>query len=59
MGRGSFDIVRFDLGLLLQGPMIIGKLKRAYNSLIIVSPTRSGDTVDSSSSSSASAEIFC
>ena len=31
----SSDVVRFDLGPLLQGPMMIGKLKSAYNSLII------------------------
>ena len=31
----SFDMVRFDTGPLLQGQMIIAKLKSAYNSLII------------------------
>ena len=31
----SFDVVRFDLGPLLQGQMRIAKLKSAYNSLII------------------------
>ena len=31
----SFDVVRFDLGPLLQGQMNIAKLKSAYNSLII------------------------
>ena len=31
----SFDIVRIDLGPLLQGQMRIAKLKSAYNSLII------------------------
>ena len=35
MGRESFDIVRFDLGPLLQGQMRIAKLNSAYNSLII------------------------
>ena len=32
MGWESFDVIRFDLGPLLQG---IAKLKSAYNSLII------------------------
>ena len=63
MGRESFGVVRFDLGPLLQGQTRIPKLKSAYISLIIVSPTRSGDTMDSSSlssaPSSASAEISC
>ena len=36
MGRESFDIVRFDLGPLLQGQMRIAKLKSAYNSLLLV-----------------------
>ena len=31
----SFDMVRFDLGPLLQGQMRIDKLKSAYNSLNI------------------------
>ena len=31
----SFDVIRFDLGPLLQGQMRIAKLKSAYNSLII------------------------
>ena len=35
MGWESFDVVRFDLGPLLQGQMRIAKLKSAYNSLII------------------------
>ena len=35
MGRESFDIVRFDLGPLLQGQTRVAKLKSAYNSLII------------------------
>ena len=35
MGWGSFDVVRFDLGPLLQGEKRIAKLTSAYNSLII------------------------
>ena len=35
MGSESFDVVRFDLGPLLQGQMRIPKLKSAYNSPII------------------------
>ena len=35
MGWDSFVVVRFDLGLLLQGQLRIAKLKSAYNSLII------------------------
>ena len=35
MGWESFDVVRFDLGPLLQGQMRTPKLKSAYNSLII------------------------
>ena len=35
MGRESFDVVRFDLGPLLQSQTRIGKLKSAYSSLII------------------------
>ena len=35
MGWESFDVVRFDLGPLLQGHMRIAKLKIAYNLLII------------------------
>ena len=31
----SFDVVRFDLGPLLQGHMRIAKLKSGYNWLII------------------------
>ena len=34
MGRESFDVVRFDLGPLLQGQTRISKLKSAYSSLI-------------------------
>ena len=35
MGWGSFGVVRFDLGPLLQGQMRIAKLKSGYNSLVI------------------------
>ena len=35
MGWESFDVVRFDLGPLLQGQTRIAKLNSAYNSLII------------------------
>ena len=35
MGWEFSDVVRFDLGLLLQGQMRITKLKSTYNSLII------------------------
>ena len=35
MGWESFDVVRFDLGPLLQGQTGIAKLKSCYNSLII------------------------
>ena len=35
MGWKSFDVVRFDLGPLLQGRTRIAKPKSAYNSLII------------------------
>ena len=31
----SFDVVRFDLGTLLQGQTRIGKHENAYNSLIM------------------------
>ena len=34
MGWESSSVVRFDLGVLLQGQMNIAKLKSAYNSLI-------------------------
>ena len=34
MGWESSDVVRFDLGPLLQGQTRIGKLKCAYNSFI-------------------------
>ena len=37
MGRESFDVVRVDLGPLLQGQTRIAKPKSAYNSLIIMS----------------------
>ena len=36
MGWESFDVVRFDLGPLLQGQTRIANLKSAYNSLIMV-----------------------
>ena len=35
MGYESSNLVRFDLGPLLQGQTRIAKLKSAYNSLII------------------------
>ena len=35
MGWETFDMVRFDLGPLLQGQMRIAKVKSAYNSFII------------------------
>ena len=35
MGWESVDVVRFDLGPLLQSQTRIAKLKSAYNSLII------------------------
>ena len=35
MGWESFGVVKFDLGLLIQGQTRIAKLKTAYNSLII------------------------
>ena len=35
MGCESSDVVRFELGYLLQGQMRVAKLKIAYNSLII------------------------
>ena len=35
MGWETIDVVRFDLGPLLQGQTRIAKLKSAYNSLII------------------------
>ena len=35
MGLESFGVLRFDLGLLLQGETKTAKLKSAYNSLII------------------------
>ena len=41
MGWEYFDMVRFELGPLLQGQTRIAKLKSAYNSLIIVSPDES------------------
>ena len=38
MGCESSDVVRFDLGPLLQDQMRIAKLKSAYN-LLIIGPT--------------------
>ena len=35
MGCESSDVVRFDLGPLLQGQMRVAKLKSAFNFLII------------------------
>ena len=35
MGWECFDVVRFELGPLLQGQIKIAKLKSTYNSLII------------------------
>ena len=35
MGWESVDVVRFDLGPLLQGQTRIAKLKSAYNSLTL------------------------
>ena len=35
MGWDSFNVVRFDLGTLLQGQTMMAKLKSADNSLII------------------------
>ena len=35
MGCESSDVVRFDLGPLLQGQMRVAKVKSAFNSLII------------------------
>ena len=35
MGWESSNVVSFDLGSLLQGPMRTAKIKTAYNSLII------------------------
>ena len=35
MGCESVDMVRFDLGTLLQGQMRIAKIEGAYSSLII------------------------
>ena len=40
MGWESINMVRFDLGTLLQGQMRIAKHKSAYNSLIIKRPAR-------------------
>ena len=42
MGCESVDMVRFDLGTLLQGQMRIAKIESAYNSLIIMSTPLGG-----------------
>ena len=42
MGWESFDVVRFDLGPLLQGQTRIAKFKSAYNSLIMSTPLGGG-----------------
>ena len=34
-GLGTFGVVRFDLGPLVQGQTTIAKLRSAYNSLMI------------------------
>ena len=34
MGWESFDVVRYDLGLLLQGQTKVAKVKLAYNLII-------------------------
>ena len=39
MGCEFVDMVRFDLGTLLQGQMRIAKIESAYNSLIIGKPS--------------------
>ena len=36
MGNESFDVVKFDLGPLLQGQTRIAKLKSAYNSRLLL-----------------------
>ena len=36
MGWESFDVVRFDLGPLLQGQMRIAIFKSAYNFLLVL-----------------------
>ena len=45
MGWESSDVVRFDLGPLLQGQTSIAKLKSAYN-LLIIGPRVSGCETD-------------
>ena len=42
MGWESFDVVRFDLGPLLQAQTRIAKLKSAYNSFIMSTPLGGG-----------------
>ena len=38
MGYESSDVVRFDLGPLLQGQTRIAKFKSAYNNSLIIGP---------------------
>ena len=47
MGWGSFGVVRFDLGplLQLQGQTRIARLKSAYNSLIMSTPLGGGHII--------------
>ena len=45
MGWESFDVVRFDLGPLLQGQTRIAKLKSAYNPLIMATPLGGGHII--------------
>ena len=42
MGCESVDMVRFDLGTLLQGQMRIAKIESAYNSLMTFGPLLQG-----------------
>ena len=45
MGCESSDVVRFDLGPLLQGQTRIAKLKKAYNLLIMSTPLGGGHII--------------
>ena len=36
MGWDSFGVVRFDLGLILQGQMRVAKLNSTYNLLLVL-----------------------
>ena len=45
MSCETFDVVRFDLGPLLQGQTRIAKLKSAYNSLIMSTPLECGHII--------------